>query len=111
MGGTILFISIATLFIIMLWCVRLSHRRKAYPIDKDSQRIIANVVEPESEAKLNVVTRGSTEAKTRIDRPIKPVPHHNENLEEVIKMDVNPSYGLAANISDTKSGGDYDYMQ
>ena len=95
----------------MLWCVRLSHKRKAYPIDKNSQQIIiANVVKLESEAKLNVVTCGSTEAKTRIDRPIEPVPHHNENLEEVIKMDVNPSYGLAANISDAKPVSDYDYM-
>ena len=57
-GGTVLFVLIATLFIIMLWCVRLSHRRKAYFIDKNSQRFITNAVELESKAKLNVVTHG-----------------------------------------------------
>ena len=73
-------------------------------------------MELESKAKLNVVTRGSTEAKTKTGkddfvRPIiEPVPHHNKNLEDTIKIDVNPSYGLAANISDAKPAGDYDYV-
>ena len=119
MGGNVLFVLIATLFIIMLWCVRLSHRRKAYSIDKNSLQFITNGVELESKAKLDVVTFGasrSAEAKTKIGeddfvRPIiEPVPHHNKNLKDTIKMDVNPSYGLAANISDAKPAGDYDYV-
>ena len=32
-GGTILFIIVTMLLIMMLWCVRASHKKKAYPID------------------------------------------------------------------------------
>ena len=122
-SGTILFIFIAGLFIIMLWCVRLSHKKKAYPINKNSLQFIANTVklESEAEAELNVVTHDasrSTKAKMKIGqddfdyvRPIdhEPVPDHNKNLGESIKMDANPSYGLATNINDVKPG-DYDYV-
>ena len=100
----------------MLWCVRLSHKKKTYPINKNSPQFITNTVELESEAELNVVTHDasrSTRAKTKIGqddfdyvRPIdhEPVPDHNKNLGESIKMDANPSYGLATNINDVKPG-------
>ena len=112
-GGTILFVSIAALFIMMLWCVRLSHKKK---IDRNSLQFITNTVELESEAELNVIAHDasrSTKAKMKIGqddvRPIEAVPDHNKKLGESIKMDDNPSYGLATNINDVKPG-DYDYV-
>ena len=112
-GGTILFVSIAALFIMMLWCVRVSHKKK---IDRNSLQFITNTVELESEAELNVIAHDasrSTKAKMKIGqddvRPIEPVPDHDKNLGESIKMDANPSYGLATNINDVKPG-DYDYV-
>ena len=100
----------------MLWCVRLSHKKKANPIDRNSLQFITNTVELESEAELNVIAHDasrSTKAKMKIGqddvRPIEAVPDHNKNLGESIKMDANPSYGLATNINDVKPG-DYDYV-
>ena len=91
-----------------------SLKTKAYPVDKNS---LKDIVELESKAKLIVVTHDASEAIMKIDqddfdcvRPIEPaVPHHNTKSEATIKMDVNPSYGLTANISDVKPS-DYDYV-
>ena len=113
-GGTILFVSITTLFIIMLWCVKLSHKKKSYRIDKNS---LKDIVELEYKAELIHDDSRSTKAIMKIDqndfdrvRPIEPaVPHHNTKSKATIKMDVNPSYGLTTKISDVKPS-DYDYV-
>ena len=121
-GGTILFVVITTLVIMMLWCVRVSHKKKAYFIDNNSlKEVVPNVVELES----NITTAKVKRSEVELDcvQTNDHTSHPDTDSEAAIKMTANPSYDLTrnTNIKMTSNpsygvtnkplySGDYDYV-
>ena len=115
MGGTILFVIITVLLIIMLWCVWLSHKKKAYHIDDSSLELESKAItekfkENNDDITYNTATIQQKGRQMKTDSYIpnlanKSLPHHNATLETTIKMDVD---SLTGNVNPCNH--DYDFV-
>ena len=85
-GGTILFVVITALLIMILWCVRLSQRKKSHSIDDSCLKENAsNVVELGSNTAAVEVELDSVQTNESVSDP-------GMHSKGIIKMTANPSY-------------------
>ena len=98
-GGTILFVIIAVLLIMVLWCMRASHKKKAYPIDNSYlKENISSAVELGS----NITTAEKMkEGEVELDcvQTNELVPHPGTDSQATIKMTTNPSNDSTTNVN------------
>ena len=143
-GGVILLLMITVVLCIVIMCMRRCHRKRAFPVDNNTTKLNENVTIDNNPAydvtKANTVGSlystikpGDSDvpitANPSYNVPTKPYSkaasqdeylqlHQHSNLEDTIKMDTNPSYGVTtvgevSTHSDTKAMTkqcDYDYV-